>query len=266
MKLGLKFNNFWPLMMAALLGCSTTPTGRSQLAFMPAGQMAQMGDQSFAEMQKTKKLSQDKLLIEKIECISKRITQNLEGGDFSEWRVKVFEDDSVNAFALPGKNIGVYTGLIKVAQNNDQIASVIGHEVGHVIADHGNERVSQNLVVQGGLVATDIALDAGSPQKRQLIMGALGLGAQLGVLLPYSRKHESEADEIGLNLMAKAGFNPKAAVAFWKIMGSQSGGNQPPEILSTHPANQARVENLQEHLSKAQRFYQANKADYSPCP
>lgn len=250
-----------------VIGCAQTPTGRKQLAFMPKGQMAQMGDQSFAEMQKSQKVSHDKRLNRKIKCISERIVTALGESDFSEWEVKVFEDKAVNAFALPGKNIGVFTGLIEAAQNNGQIASVIGHEVGHVIAEHGNERVSQNLMVQGGLVAADIALDTGgSPQKRQLIMGALGLGAQLGVLLPYSRKHESEADQIGLELMAKAGFDPKEAVEFWKIMGKQSGGAQPPEILSTHPANQSRIKNLEDSMEGSKRIYAKNKADWQACP
>ena len=252
---------------ALLAGCSKTPTGRSQLTLMPEGQMAQMGEQSFSQLQKEQKVSQDKQLNAKINCISKRIVENLEGeNDFSEWDVKVFEDEAVNAFALPGKNIGVYTGLIKAAENNAQIASVIGHEVGHVLAEHGNERVSQNLAVQGGLAIADIALNTGSAQNNQLIMGALGLGAQLGVLLPYSRKHESEADQIGLNLMARAGFQPQEAVEFWRIMSQQSEGKEPPKWLSTHPANQERIDDLQERMKEAKEIYQANKAEYGDCP
>ena len=248
----------------SLTSCSTTPTGRSQLTFMPEGQMSKMGDQSFAQMQKSQKVSKDPYLNRKINCIAKRIVENMENGSFEQWDVKVFDDKAVNAFALPGKNIGVYTGLIKAAENNAQIAAVIGHEVGHVIANHGNERVSQNLLVQGGLLAADIALNTGNEGKDRLILASLGLASQVGVLLPFSRRHESEADQIGLELMAKAGFDPQAAVSFWEVMSKQS-GQQPPELLSTHPAHSSRIENLKSHMKKARKIYSAN-ADKKDCP
>lgn len=254
------------LVSLIIFGCSTSPTGRSQLTLMPKGQMAQMGDQSFAQLKKTTKISSDPKLNNKIKCLARRIVTNMDqDNDFSEWEVTVFDDKQVNAFALPGKNIGVYTGLIKAAKNNDQIASVLGHEVGHVLAEHGNERVSQNLVVQGGLLASSIALDTGSSAKNNLIIASLGIASQVGVLLPFSRKHESEADEIGQNLMAKAGFDPRESVAFWKIM-QKEGGSAPPEWLSTHPANQSRINGLESNMEKAMGIYQENKAKYSDCP
>lgn len=228
--------------------------------------MSQMGNTSFAQMKKEEKLTQNHNLTQKIQCIARRIVTNLdEDNDFKQWDVAVFEDKAINAFALPGKNIGVYTGLIEAAENNDQIASVIGHEVGHVLARHGNERVSQNLIVQGGLLAADVALNSGNAAKDQLILASLGLSAQVGVLLPFSRKHESEADEIGLELMAKAGFNPEEAVNFWKIM-AQEKGSGPPELLSTHPANQTRIDNLNSLMSKPRKTYLKSKSQYGDCP
>lgn len=246
--------------------CATSPTGRRQLTFMPDSQMAQMGDQSFAEMKKTEKVSRDPVLNKKIKCIAERIVTAMDkDNDFKQWDVVVFDDKAINAFALPGKNIGVYTGLINAAQNNAQIASVIGHEVGHVLANHGNERVSQNLIVQGGLLVADVALDTGDSAKDQLILASLGVGATLGILLPYSRKHESEADQIGLELMAKAGFNPQEAVNFWKVMNKQD-KNAPPELLSTHPANTTRINELEAKMLPAKQIYLKTMPSYSACP
>lgn len=254
------------LFYVVLFSCSQTPTGRRQLTLLPEDQLAKMGDQSFKQMQQQQKVSNNQDLKRRIECISRRVVTSMnKDNDFSEWEVKVFESDAINAFATPGKNIGVYTGLINAAQSNDQIASVIGHEVGHVLASHGNERISQSLIVQGGLVAADIALDSGNSQKNQMILGALGLGAQLGILLPYSRKHESEADQIGLDLMAKAGFNPRAAVEFWQIMQKQS-KSQPPEWLSTHPAPTSRIKELEKNMNKAIKKYNTTKAKFRACP
>lgn len=254
------------LFIFGALSCSTTPTGRSQLAFMPESQMAKMGDQSFAQMKDNLQVSRDRGLNDKINCIASRIVNRMDGeGAFQNWDVKVFKDPAINAFALPGKNIGVYTGLIDAAENNAQIASVIGHEVGHVIADHGNERVSQNLIVQGGLLAADIALNTGNKTKDRLILASLGLASQVGVLLPFSRKHESEADQIGLRLMAQAGFDPREAIAFWKNMADKNREAGPPELLSTHPAHSSRIENLREHMSDALKTYRDNKA-LPDCP
>ena len=162
----------------------------------------------------------------------------------------MFEDEAVNAFALPGGKIGVYTGLLKVAENQHQLAAVIGHEVGHVIADHANARVSTAYATEAGLTLGQIlAGGATTPQKRQLF-GLLGVGAQVGILLPYGRSQESEADVIGLELMAKAGFNPRESVNLWRNM-SKAGGGQPPEFLSTHPAPTTRIRDLEAGMPEA---------------
>ena len=171
-----------------------------------------------------------------------------------EWEVVVFDEPSANAFALPGGYIGVHTGLLDVAQNQDQLATVLGHEVGHVIAEHSNERVSQSQLLQTGMQLGAVALDMSEVSYRNEIMQALGLGAQFGVVLPFSRTHESEADEIGLELMAKAGFEPQQSVALWQNMAKQGGARQP-EFLSTHPAPSSRITQLQKQMTNAQSLY-----------
>ena len=158
------------------------------------------------------------------------------------WEVVVFKDDAANAFALPGGRVGVYTGLLAVAKNQHQLATVIGHEVAHVQARHANERVSQSFAVEQGL---NIISAVASPQSGagQSLMGMLGVGAQYGILMPFSRVQESEADMLGLDLMARAGFDPRESVQLWKNM-ARSGGGQPPEFLSTHPSHSTRISDL----------------------
>lgn len=247
------------LIALIFVSCSTSPTGRKQVAFVPDEQIAQMGEQSFEKMKQEMEISKDENLNAYVRCIAKPVVEALdEGGNFSEWEVAVFKDDAANAFALPGKKIGVFTGIIDQAPTADHLAGVIGHEVGHVVADHSNERVSQTLLVQGGLTVADIL--AGKDSKTsQLTLAALGIGAQFGILLPYSRKHETEADEIGQSLMAVAGFNPEAAVEFWQIMQEKSRG-APPEFLSTHPSNASRIKALSENLDETIPLYEKAKA------
>lgn len=174
-----------------------------------------------------------------------------------QWEVVVFDDEQVNAFALPGGKIGVYTGLLNVAENQHQLAAVIGHEVGHVIAEHGNERMSQSTLINMGSQAVGQVLAANEVPQSGPIMAAIGLGVQVGVQLPFSRTHESEADVIGLQLMAKSGFDPRQSVNLWQNMDAASGGNRPMELLSTHPAPQTRIDNLQANMPNAYADYQA---------
>jgi predicted Zn-dependent protease len=185
------------------------------------------------------------------------ITQ--EAGTPGPWEVVVFKDRSANAFALPGGKIGVNTGLLEVAENQDQLAAVLGHEVAHVLANHANERLSQELGVQVGLGA--LGSVAGNPNSvsQQSIMKVLGLGAQLGILLPFSRVHETEADVIGLDLMARAGFDPRQSLALWRNM-ARAGGSQPPEFLSTHPSYGSRTQELEKNMGKAWQTYEAARA------
>lgn len=239
------------LATAVLAGCKTSPTGRTQVALYSDQQMNQMGQQSFTEMKKSQKINNDAAVNAYVKCIAEDVIAVLPQQYASQkWEVVVFEEPSANAFALPGGYIGVHTGLLDVAKNQDQLATVIGHEVGHVIAEHSNERVSQSSILQTGMQVGSAALDMANVQYRNEIMQGLGLGAQYGVILPFSRSHESEADIVGLDLMAKAGFDPKESVNLWRNM-SQAGSGNTPEFMSTHPAPGNRIKELQAKMPAA---------------
>ncbi|RLV61124.1 M48 family peptidase [Parashewanella curva] len=235
-----------------LSGCSTSPTGRKQLKLYSSSQIDQQGVMAFDQIKGKQKVSHNPKYNRYVQCVANAITPYVSKSVFNgKWEVVVFDSKQVNAFALPGGKIGVYTGLLKVAKNQDQLAAVIGHEVGHVIAEHGNERVSNNALVGIGLQVADVALKANDVKQSNAIMSALGVGSQVAVTLPFSRIQETEADEIGLNLMAKAGFNPQQSVELWKNMQKASGGKRSLEILSTHPAPESRIKDLQKHMDKA---------------
>jgi predicted Zn-dependent protease len=171
------------------------------------------------------------------------------------WEFNVVDDPTINAWCMPGGKVVVYTGILPVTQNEDALAVVMGHEIAHALANHGNERMSQGLIAQLGLTGLDIALSQKPRETHNLFMQAAGVGAQVGVLLPFSRKHESEADEIGLYLMAMAGYNPEAAAPFWQRMNRQAGGGgRPPEFLSTHPDPVKRSQQLTKLVPKARLY------------
>ncbi len=175
---------------------------------------------------------------------------------YYEWEFNLIQDDEMpNAFCLPGGKIGVYTGIMPVAGGPDGLAVVMAHEVAHAIANHGGERMSQLLLAELGGMALATAMQTKPDETRELAMLAYGLGAQLGVLLPYSRQHESEADRIGLILMARAGYDPNEAIPFWQRM-NRLGGARPPEFLSTHPAPETRIEQIREYLPEALGYYE----------
>jgi len=242
-----------PLLLAALAGCATSPTGRSQLLVFPAEELDSMGIKAFDEMRAQLTVEEDAAINAYVRCVANAITDELPDKS-SQWEVVVFKDDNPNAFALPGGKMGVYTGMLKVAENQDQLAAVLGHEVGHVLAQHGNERMSQQQLTNVALAAA-----AGSGYVDSASMQALGLGAQIGILLPYSRSHESEADVIGLDLMAEAGFDPRESVQLWRNMG-KAGGGAPPEFMSTHPAGSTRIDNLLSHMADALHTYNDARA------
>lgn len=241
---------------AFVTACATSPEGRKQLALLPDDQIDNMGIQSFEQIKKETPTTNNKHTQLYVECIADRIIPHVtQNPDPSQWEVVVFEDEQANAFALPGYKIGVYTGLLRYAQNQDQLAAVMGHEVAHVIAKHGNERVSNQIAAEAGLAVAAIALGAaGNKDNGGLILAGLGLGVQYGVILPFSRSHESEADLIGLDLMAKAGFNPAESVTLWQNM--SQGGTSPPEFMSTHPSNETRIKQLKERIPKVNTYYQ----------
>ena len=245
-----------------LAGCATSPTGRTQLKFFPHSQMAQMGDTAYGKLKKETPVSKDSSVNQYVQCVAHAITKVVPQSDNTpkKWDVTVFKKDEVNAFALPGGNIGVYTGLLKVADGQAQLAAVLGHEVGHVLAGHANERLSMVYATNTGLQLVQALSGKNSALNGDSVMALLGLGAQVGILLPFSRAQESEADLIGLKLMAGAGFDPHASVDLWHNM-EQAGGKQPPEFLSTHPSHETRIDDLKQHMDEAMKLYRQAKAD-----
>ncbi len=246
------------LLVVVLLStaCATSPTGRNQLKLFPESQMSQMGISSYDEMKKGTPLSKDKAAIKYVNCVANAITA--ETATSYQWEVNVFDDEAVNAFALPGGKMGVYKGLLQVAINQHQLAAVLGHEVAHVLANHGNERVSVAFATDSGMKLAQVLAGEATAQKSQLL-GLLGLGAQVGVLLPYGRTQESEADVLGLEYMAKAGFDPRESIKLWENMGKAS-GKKPPELLSTHPSNETRIDGLNSQMEKAMALYKQAQA------
>jgi predicted Zn-dependent protease len=242
-----------------VLGCQTSTLGRRQFKLLSNAEMSQMGVTAFAEISKTTPPSRDARANAVVTCVANAITRNLTGVNANtRWEVRVFADDSPNAFALPGGKIGVNTGLLQVARSQGQLAAVIGHEVAHVMEGHANERVSSEIATQTVMQAVAAVADASNPMHGQMI-GLLGAGVQVGVLLPFGRKHESEADLIGLDLMAKAGFDPHESIALWRNM-SKVGGGQPPEFLSTHPSHSSRIYELQRRIPSVMPIYENARA------
>ena len=245
----------WGLCLLGVLvvGCSTTLTGRKQLAFLPADTMSEMGIQAFAQMKEQVPMDETSAVNNYVRCVAGLVAAQA-GETKNQWEVAVFKDETPNAFALPGGKIGVHTGILRVATTPDELAAIIGHEVSHVLLRHGNERASQTLLTQGLLAAAQAGAHKADPRVSNAIVGGLGMGAQIGVLLPFSRKHESEADWYGQRLMAKAGFDPRASVALWQSM-AKLGGQRPPEFMSTHPASETRIQKLNDRLDESMPIY-----------
>lgn len=243
-------------LLALAAGCSSSPLGRKQLMIMPDSQLNAMGSDAFEAMKKQVPIENDSAINNYVRCVALPITRKVDASQVGvkDWEIVVFRSNDINAFALPGGKIGVYTGILPVAKTTDQLAAIIGHEVGHVIARHSNERVSQGLIAQGVTTAAGVTMKDSKYQS--IIVAGLGLGAQFGYLLPHSRNQETEADLIGLDLMASAGFNPQHSVDLWRNMAS-AGGGAPPEFMSTHPSNETRIKGLQENIPQAMPKYQA---------
>jgi predicted Zn-dependent protease len=244
--------------LTLLGGCQLTksPTGRTQALMYSNADMSNLGGQSFADMKTKEKVVTDARINNYVGCIATAITKHVPASyGVKQWDVVVFDSPQVNAFALPGGHIGVYTGLMNVAKTADQLAAVMGHEVGHVLASHSNERLSRNQLTNVGMKMASGAFDLAGFENKGIIMQGLGLGAQYGVAMPFGRKQESESDKIGLDLMAKAGFKPQASVSLWQAMAKVSGGDQPMELLSTHPSNERRINDLTKNMDAAQALY-----------
>ncbi|MBK8176915.1 MAG: M48 family metallopeptidase [Rhodospirillales bacterium] len=230
--------------------CAQAPmTGRSQLILVSDAEMTQAGAQAYKEALAKDGVSQDGALQQRVRAIGTRIA-NVSGITGAQWQFTVIDDQSANAFALPGGKVAVNTGLFKVAENDDQLATVLGHEIAHVAAHHAAERVSQQMVQQGGLQALGVATG------NAMIVQAVAAAATVAITLPYSRTQESEADEIGLMFMARAGYDPRQAIDLWQNM-QRAGSGGTVEFLSTHPSPGSRIERLQALMPQALQAYRA---------
>ena len=246
-----------------LTGCDESPTGRKQVRLVPDAQMAALGEQSFEELLRTRPISSDPRIGAYVGCVAQALVDALPQ-PHADWSIAVFDDPTPNAFALPGGRIGVHTGMLQVARTPDQLAAVIGHEIGHVLADHANERLTQQLAVQGGLMLVDLFAEDSGSFEQETLRKALGIGAEYGLLLPYSRTHEREADVLGRDLMAAAGFDPRASLQLWQNMAA-AGGAAPPAFLSTHPSHDNRMNELGEDMEEALAAYRhAHAAGRTP--
>ncbi len=246
--------------LVLISGCSSTPvSNRSALILVPFSQEVSLGEKSYDEILGKEKLSTDKDLTAVVERVGLRIARVSDMPKL-KWEVSLIESDQQNAFALPGGKIAVYTGLIPVCENEAGLAAVLAHEVAHVIARHGAQRMSNDLIMDTALIGA--AVGVGTSENSKLILGALGLGAYYGISLPYSRAHEAEADEIGLTYMAEAGYDPDEAERFWKRFSAKKSGAQAPEFLSTHPSDATRINKIRKLLPNARSKYKSAKTQY----
>jgi predicted Zn-dependent protease len=246
------------LSLLLLASCATAPeTGRQQFIMIDPAQEAQMGFQAFQQLKQKKPYVTSGKEAEMVRRVGRRIAQ-VAPVPHAKWEFVLFKDETPNAFALPGGKVGINTGILDITKDEAGLATVIGHEVAHVVARHGAERASQTMGLQILGVIADAALAQNAPGARQGVMQAYGLGAQVGVLLPYSRVHELEADELGLLYMARAGYDPSAALDFWQRFAQykrRQGGGAPPEFLSTHPVDDRRIAELKAALPRAEAEY-----------
>jgi len=262
-----------PAVGATLLGallwlsaCATVPiTERKSLNLVSDSELLSLSMEQYNQVLRKSKLSTDPEKVQMVKRVGEEIARASEAflkdsGMESEvknykWEFNLIEDDkTVNAWCMPGGKVAVYTGILPFTQNEKGLAVVVGHEIAHAIAKHGNERMSQALLAQLGGLALSVVLSTQSAETSGLFQAAYGVTTNVGVLLPYSRLQESEADRIGLILMAKAGYDPREAIPFWQRM-NEKGGDRPPEFLSTHPAPQTRINDLQELIPEAMKYY-----------
>jgi predicted Zn-dependent protease len=250
--------------LALIVACATAPlTGRTQLSLISDSQILSMSNDQYREVIGQSTLSRNQKQVGLIRNVGKRVAKATEeflrennlGDQVSkyEWEFNLIEDKkTMNAWCMPGGKIAFYTGILPVCRDEEGVAAVMGHEVAHAVANHGRERMSQGLLQQLGAVALSVALSSKPAQTQQLFMTAYGAGTTVGLMLPFSRAQESEADRIGLTLMAKAGYDPHAAVGLWQRM-RDSGAGKTPEILSTHPAPETRIKDIESHLPEAMK-------------
>lgn len=250
-----------------IYACSRVPvTNRKQVNLLPESMLLDMSFDQYNQFLQQSNVVQNTAAATELQNIGQKIANaseqylkkrnKFDRVDDFQWEFKLIEEDVANAFALPGGKVAFYTGMLDIAQTDGGIATVLGHEIAHAIARHGNERMSQQLGLQLGGMALDVALSDRPEQTRNIFLTAYGVGANLGVILPFSRLHESEADQMGMIFMAMAGYNPQEAIDFWQRMDAASSGQEPPEFLSTHPNHDTRVQKLQEFLPEAMKYYE----------
>lgn len=255
-------------MAAGLASCFKNPvTGRSSLNVLPESEMRTMAQQQYTSVlaeNNVKTGTENAAMIQRVgQKISAAATQYLSSIGKADlvsgyqWEFKLIESNQVNAWCMPGGKVAFYTGILPLCKDEAGVAVVMGHEIAHAIARHGNERMSQQLAQQFGGVALNVLLAEEPEETRDVAMTAWGIGTQVGVILPFSRAHESEADEMGLIFMAKAGYNPNEAIAFWQRMAA-AGGQKPPEFLSTHPSDQRRINDIKGKIPEAMKYYKPN--------
>ncbi len=254
------------LLILVCIACQTVPvTGRRQLQLVSNQELNTMSFKSYNEFLSQHKVVNDSAEAQMVKSVGLRIQVAVEKyfadknvsshlGGYA-WEFNLVDDDTVNAWCMPGGKVVVYTGILPITENETGLAVVMGHEIAHAVANHGNERMSQGLVLQMGGAALATALKNRPQQTQNLFLSAYGLGSQVGVLLPYSRMHESEADRLGLIFMAMAGYDPHAAVEFWQRMADQKKGAAVPEMLSTHPSDTTRIDNLKQLIPEAMSYY-----------
>ncbi|MBK7027931.1 MAG: M48 family metallopeptidase [Bacteroidales bacterium] len=250
--------------------CQKVPiTGRKQIKLLPASTMAQMGNESYTSFLKDNPpvnppTVQSALVTSVGQRVSLAVNKYMNENGFSKriegykWEFNTVQSADVNAWCMPGGKVVVYTGILPLTKDDAGLAVVLGHEIAHAIADHGNERMSQQLAIQLGGISLAVAMQQKPQQTQDIFMMAYGVGSQLGQLA-YSRQHELEADKLGLIFMAMAGYNPERAISFWQEMAAQ-GGNKPPEIISTHPSDERRIAQIRSFLPEAMKYYQQGKA------
>ncbi len=225
-------------------------TGRTQLVDMSQEQEMALGLQSYRQILAQERVVPGGEVVDAVRGIGRRLATVAEDPGF-DWEFNVIESGQANAFALPGGKVAVYTGILSIAENADGLAIIMGHEIAHAIARHGAERMAYQKLVQFGTLAAGMAIGDMDVQTQRMVMGALGVGAQVGVLLPFSRSHESEADYMGLIYVARACFDPRVAPELWRRMGEASGGKAPAEFMSTHPSSETRISQFEEWMPEA---------------
>ena len=246
--------------LAVIAACVTTPiTNKQAFIMIPMGQEIFLGKQAYNQILGEAKESEDKEMTALVERIGRRIAA-VSAMPNLDWEFRLIDSKEQNAFALPGGKVAVYTGLLPIARNEAGLATVMSHEIAHVIARHGAQRMTQQLVLSMGLMAASISLE--DSNQRNAIMAALGVGIVYGLKLPFSRSNEAEADRIGLIYMARAGYDPKEAARFWKRFSGEKKGSKIPEFLSTHPADQTRITLIGRYLPIATLNYNRLKVKY----